>query len=68
MIEEEEGDIQGFSDKTEGEILEERCGWDDIIKMNLQEISWEVVEWIHLAQDGELWRAVVYMVLHLRAS
>jgi hypothetical protein len=51
--------------KPEGEILEDRCGWDDTIKMNLQKISWEVMDWIHLAQDGDLWQAVVYMVLHL---
>jgi hypothetical protein len=51
--------------KPEGEILEDWCGWYDTIKMNLQEIAWEVVDWTHLAQDGDLWRAVVYMVLHL---
>jgi len=51
--------------KPEGEILEDECGWDDIIKMNLQKIAWEVVDWIHLAQDEDLWQAVVYMVLHL---
>ena len=38
--------------KPEGEIPEDRCGWDDTIKMNPQEIAWEVVDWIHLAQDG----------------
>jgi hypothetical protein len=54
--------------KPEGEILEDRRVWDDTIKMNLQEIAWEVVDLIHLSQDGDLWRAVVYMVLHLRAS
>jgi hypothetical protein len=41
--------------KREGEILEDRCGWDDIITMNLQKIAWEVVDWIHLAQDEDLW-------------
>jgi hypothetical protein len=54
--------------KPEREIPEDRGGWDGTIKMNLQEIAWEVVDWIHLAQDGDLWRAVVYMALHLRAS
>jgi len=51
--------------KPKGEILEDRCGWDDTIKMNLQEIAWEVVDLIHLSQYGDLWRALVYIVLHL---
>jgi hypothetical protein len=34
--------------------------------MDLRETGWEGVEWMHLAQDTELWRAVVNRVLKLR--
>jgi hypothetical protein len=35
--------------------------------MNLREIGWgECVEWIHLAQDRDRWRAVVSVEMKLR--
>jgi hypothetical protein len=43
-----------------------RRRWEDGIKMNLREIGWGGVEWIHLAQDRDLWRAVVNAVMNLR--
>jgi hypothetical protein len=30
-----------------------RCRWKDSIKMDLREISWGDVKWIHLAKDKE---------------
>jgi hypothetical protein len=33
--------------------------------MDLREIGWGSVEWIHLAQDRDRWRAVVNMVMNL---
>jgi hypothetical protein len=27
-----------------------RCRWEDNSRLDLQEIGWEVVDWIHLAQ------------------
>jgi hypothetical protein len=35
--------------------------------MDLREIGWEGVEWIHLAQDRDRWRAVVNAVMNHRA-
>jgi hypothetical protein len=40
--------------------------WEDGIKMDLREIGSGGVEWIHLAQDRDRWRAVVYAVMNLR--
>jgi hypothetical protein len=34
--------------------------------MDLREIDWGDVEWIHLAQDRDRWRAVVNAVTDLR--
>jgi hypothetical protein len=43
-----------------------RRRWEDGIKMNLREIGWGGVEWIHLAQDRDRWRAVVNAVMNLQ--
>jgi len=32
---------------------------EDNIRIDLREIGWEGVDWIHLAQDTDQWRAVV---------
>jgi hypothetical protein len=34
--------------------------------MDLRETGWEGMEWIHLAQDRDRWRAVVNAVMNLR--
>jgi hypothetical protein len=34
--------------------------------MDSREIGWGDVEWIHLAQDRDRWRAVVNAVMNLR--
>jgi hypothetical protein len=38
----------------------------DNIKMDLREIEWDGMEWIELAQDRDLWRALVNTVMNLR--
>jgi hypothetical protein len=43
-----------------------RRRWEDGIKMDLREIGWGWVEWIHLAQDRDRWRAVMNAVMNLR--
>jgi hypothetical protein len=40
--------------------------WEDNIKMDLREIGFGDVDWIHLAQDRDRWRAVVTTVTNLR--
>jgi hypothetical protein len=43
-----------------------RRRWEGGIKMDLREIDWGGVEWFHLAQDRDRWRAVVNAVMNLR--
>jgi hypothetical protein len=43
-----------------------RRRWEDGIRMDLEEIGWGGVEWIHVAQDWDWWRAVVNAVMNLR--
>jgi hypothetical protein len=38
----------------------------DNIKMDLREIGFGDVDWIHLAQDRDRWRAVVNTVMNLQ--
>jgi hypothetical protein len=42
-----------------------RRRWEDI-KMDLREIRFGDVDWIHLAQDRDRWRALVNTVMNLR--
>jgi len=34
--------------------------------MDIKQIGWEGVDWIHLAQDWEPWRNLVNTVMNLR--
>jgi hypothetical protein len=43
-----------------------RRRWKDNIKMDLREIGFRDVDWIHLAQDGDRWRALVNTLMNLR--
>jgi hypothetical protein len=43
-----------------------RRRWEDGIRIDLREIGWRDLEWIHLAQDRDRWRAVVNAVMNLR--
>jgi hypothetical protein len=43
-----------------------RSRWVDIIKMGLREIGWDGMNFSDLAQDRDLWRALVNMVMNLR--
>jgi hypothetical protein len=55
--------------KTEGKrpLERPRRRWEDGSKMDRREIGWGgVVEWIHLAQVRDRWRAVVNAVMNLR--
>jgi hypothetical protein len=43
-----------------------RCRREDNIKMDLREIGFVDVDWIHWAQDRDRWRALVSTVMNLR--
>jgi hypothetical protein len=38
----------------------------DGIKMDLREIGWRGVAWIHLAEDRDRWRALLIAVMNLQ--
>jgi len=43
-----------------------RRRWVDNIRMDLQEVGWEYMDWIGLAQDRDRWRTLVSAVMNLR--
>jgi hypothetical protein len=34
------------------------------IRINIREVEWEIVDWIHLAQDRDQWLALVNLVMN----
>jgi hypothetical protein len=43
-----------------------RRRWEDNIKMDLQEVGYGGTDWTKLAQDRDMWRALVNAVINLR--
>jgi hypothetical protein len=43
-----------------------RRRWEDNIRMELGEIRWEGVDWIHLALETDEWRALMNMEINLQ--
>ena len=43
-----------------------RHRWEDNIKMDLQEVGGGCGDWMELAQDKDMWRALVNTVMNLR--
>jgi len=43
-----------------------RCRWEDNIKIDLREIRWESVDWMHLVQNRGQWRALVNTEISIR--
>jgi hypothetical protein len=43
-----------------------RRRWEDNIKMDLEEMGWEGLDCIDMAQDRDRWRALVNAVMNLR--
>jgi hypothetical protein len=43
-----------------------RYRWEDSIRIDLWEISWQDVDWMHLAQNRDKWWALVNTVMNLR--
>ena len=43
-----------------------RQRWEDYIKMDLQEVGCEGMDWSELYQDRDRWRALVNAVMNLR--
>ena len=60
--------IQGLVVTSEGngKFGGPKYRWQDNIKVDLKGAYYDKIEWIHVAQDREEWRAVLNMVMNLR--
>ena len=67
-MEERRGVYKVLVGKSEGKrpLGRLRCGWEDNIKMDLQEVGWEGMDWIDVAQNRERWRALVRAIMNFR--
>jgi len=45
-----------------------RRRWDDNIKMDIQEVGYEYMDWIELSQVRDRWRELVNAVMNFRVS
>jgi hypothetical protein len=45
-----------------------RRRWEDNIKMDIQDVGFESIDWIDLDQDRDKWRALVKAVMKFRVS
>jgi hypothetical protein len=66
------GEVRGahniFVGRPEGRrpLRRSRRRWEDNIKMDLGEILFGDVDWIHLAQDRDRWQVLVKTVMNLQ--
>jgi hypothetical protein len=44
-------------------LARHRRKWEVNIRLNVKDIGWECVDWTHLAQDRDQWRALVNTVM-----
>jgi hypothetical protein len=49
-------------------LLAGRRRWKDNINMDVKEIEWVDVDWIHLAQNRNKWRTVANTVMNFQAQ
>jgi len=45
-----------------------RRRWEDNIRIDLQEVGYEVMGWIELAKDRDTWRALVNAAMNIRVT
>jgi len=49
-----------------GPLGRPRRRWEDNIKMDLQEVGYRDMDWTDLAEDRDMWRALVNAVMNCR--
>jgi hypothetical protein len=52
--------------KGKRQLGRQRRRWEDNIRLDLRDIGWDVVDWIHLAKDRDQWRVLVNTITKIR--
>jgi hypothetical protein len=55
-----------WENQTKRDHEEDQTRLEDDIRMDITEEEWGSVDWIHLIQDRDQWRALVNTVMNLR--
>jgi hypothetical protein len=65
---ERRGIYRGWVGKTEGKrpLERPRRGWENNIKMELQEVECEGIDWIDVAEERNKWWALVNAAMNLQ--
>jgi hypothetical protein len=45
-----------------------RCSWEDNLKIDLGEIEWDGIDWIHLSEDRDNARDLVNTVMNFQVQ
>jgi hypothetical protein len=64
-----EGLYKGFwwgTPERKTQSVRPRLKLEDNIKINLQEMEWESMDWIDLAQDRNRWQALLHAVMNFQ--
>jgi hypothetical protein len=62
------GHMECLRNMTHDTDLKSQCDLEDNIKMNVKEMGWEGMDWIHMAQDRCKWQTVVNIIIYLQAA
>jgi len=46
-------------------LVRPRWRWNNNIKTDFQEVEWDSMDWVHVAQDRNTWRGLVHVVVNL---
>jgi hypothetical protein len=67
---ERRGVYRGFVGKPEGKrpLGRLRPRWEDNIKLDLQDVGCEDMDWIDMAQDRDRWQALVNAIMNLQVA
>jgi hypothetical protein len=60
--------ITVFEPEGKRQLRRPRCRWEGNIKIDLQEIGNERVDWIHVSEVRDQWRTPVNTVMNYRVS
>jgi hypothetical protein len=68
---ETEPDSETYNSHTKKKTIDQDRGTEacfniPLTKMDLEEVGWEVVDWMHLDEVRDCWRAVVNTVMNVR--
>jgi len=60
--------VLGEKPERKRQLVRPKRGWEDNIKMDLKEMGYQSVHWIHMTENRFQWRVPVNTVMNLLVS